>query len=74
MKFIDDLSLAEAVNLKETLLPNQTPTHPLNYHDHTHHVLPTGRLQLQNALQHLEEYSEKHHMKINTDKTKVMIF
>ena len=74
MKYIDDLSLAEAVNLREVLVENPHPSHPLQYHDRTHHLLPTGRLQLQAELHHLEEYSRTHQMQINTHKTKVMIF
>ena len=46
MKYIDDLSLAESVNLKEALMVNPNPTHPLQYHDRTHHLLPTSGLQL----------------------------
>ena len=74
MKYIDDLSLAESVNLKEALVVNPSPTHPLQYHDRTHHLLPTNTLQLQAELHNLEEYSHTHQMQINTEKTKVMIF
>ena len=74
MKYIDDMSLAESVNLKEALVPNPSPTLPLQYHDRTHHVLPTSKLHLQAALQSLEEYSRTHKMSINREKTKVMIF
>ena len=68
MKYIDDMSLAESVNLKEALVPNPSPTLPLQYHDRTHHVLPTSKLHLQAALQSLEEYSHTHQMSINREK------
>ena len=41
--YIDDLSEAEAIELKKQLVddPVQRPF-PLNYHERTQHVLPAG--------------------------------
>ena len=43
MKFVDDLTLAEEVNVKECVIqnPDPNPPRPLAYHDRTLHVLPS---------------------------------
>ena len=74
MKYVDDLSLAQAINLKECLIPNPNPTHPQAYHDRTNHTLPAYTYNLQSDLNDLAHYSESHEMVINTKKCKVMMF
>ena len=72
--FIDDLSEAEAINLKKQLMddPTQRP-YPLNYHERTKHILPGNSL-LQQNLTKIEEFTFANKMKINENKSKVMIF
>ena len=74
MKYVDDLSLVQSLNLRECLIPNPdpNPARPLAYHDRTHHLLPACDLQEQ--LNMLVEYSNTHQMRVNENKTKVMIF
>ena len=74
MKYVDDLSLAQSVNLKECLIPNTKPIRPEIYHDRTSHILPNNKYTLQDDLNELVQYSKKHEMMINTNKCKVMIF
>ena len=76
MKYVDDLSLLQSLNLKEILLPNPVcdPARPLAYHDRTNHVLPTESLTLQDQLHKLDNYCQENEMKINIKKCKVMIF
>ena len=76
MKYVDDLSLAQAVNLKECLLrnPNPYPPRPFSYHDRTNHILPSDSYTLQDDLHNLADYAKSHGMIINTTKSKVMIF
>ena len=74
LKFIDDLSVAQAINLKDCLITNPNPTLPLSYHDRTNHILPPESYQLQEQLHQLVRYSESNQMVINEDKCKVMIF
>ena len=74
MKYVDDLSLAQAINIKECLVPNPQPTHHQTFHDRTGHILPSGTYTLQDDLNNLANYSKKHDMVINTDKCKVMMF
>ena len=76
LKYVDDLTLAEAISLKSALSVENEMIweRPLRYQDRTEHLLPTGASQVQQQLVNLEEYSEVNSMKINQGKTKVMIF
>jgi hypothetical protein len=76
LKFVDDMTLAEALNLRECLVPN--PDHnqplPLAYHDRTRHVLTDTENGMQTQLDKVVQYCRENDMKLNTDKTKVAIF
>ena len=76
MKYIDDMSLAEAVNLKESLVENKdhNPQRPFTFHERTNHRLPPGAYKLQEQLNNLQLYCEENQMKINRNKCNVMIF
>ena len=76
LKFVDDISLAEAIDLKESLLPNPDPNppRPLSFHDRTMHVLPSHMMPIQGALDRMIQYCKENDMKINGQKTKVAIF
>ena len=74
MKYVDDLSLAQAIDMKECLIPNPNPIKPQTYHDRTNHILPSSSYTLQDDLNQLVEYSEDHEMRINKKKCKVMLF
>ena len=76
LKFVDDLSLAEAINVQDSLTPNPDPNppRPLAFHDRTMHVLPNHLTPIQGALNSLVQYCKENDMKINSDKTKVAIF
>ena len=76
MKFVDDMSCAQSLNIKNCLIPNPNPNpaRPLNYHDRTHHLLPTALCTLQSQLDKLEDYCRSNQMLINRSKTKVMLF
>ena len=76
MKYVDDLSLAQSLNLKECLItnPDPNPPRPLAYHDRTNHLLPTDSCQLQEQINQLVQYSDINQMKVNENKCKVMIF
>ena len=72
--FIDDLSEAEAINLKKQLINDPvTRPYPLNFHERHKLVLPGGGI-LQQNLSKVEEFTLKNKMKINENKSKVMIF
>ena len=76
MKFVDDMTLAEAFNLKDCVIPNPNtnPVRPLNYHDRTEHVLPSDSNVMQMQLDKIVRYCEDNEMRINIDKTKVALF
>ena len=70
------MTLAESINLKSNLLenPDPNPARPFQYHERTQHLLPQHKFQLQNVLDDLKIYTEVHQMKINQNKTKVIMF
>ena len=76
VKFVDDMTLAAALNLKECLQPNPDVNQPfpLAFHDRTQHVLPDNRNIMQEQLDNLIQYCEDNSMKINHNKTKVVLF
>ena len=73
MKYIDDMTIAEALDLKKCLTadPNPDPPRPLQYHQRTGHVLPVGQSAVQNMLADLKVYTETHQMKLNSKKLKL---
>ena len=72
--FIDDLSEAEAIELKKQLIIDPvTRPFPLNYHERTQQILPSGGI-LQQNLNKIESYTETNLMRINPHKSKVMMF
>ena len=76
LKYIDDLSLAEAINLKEKLVVNPVPNppRPFTFYDRTNHVLPPDACLLQDQLNELQKYCQDNQMVINQKKCKVIMF
>ena len=76
LKFVDDFSLAEAINLPEQLikLPASERCLPDSYHARTGHVLPLDRSRVYKQLQETERYARTNEMKINYKKTKLIVF
>ena len=75
-KYVDDLTIAEALNLKEKLKsdPEKVWEEPVNYHNRTKQILPINESKVQEQLTKLQQYATKNEMKINHDKSKVMLF
>ena len=75
-KYVDDLTVAEAIMLKDTLIEdeNETLEKPLTFHDRTKHLLPPDKSKVQKQLEDLQTYSDENEMKINYKKTKTMLF
>ena len=76
LKFIDDMTAAESINLKEKLInnPEQNPIRPLNFHERTQHILPQNESTVQLLLDDINSYAEDHQMQLNHEKTKVILF
>ena len=72
--YIDDLTEAVAVDLKKQVVkdPIQRPK-PLNYHERNQQILPAGSI-LQKNLEKIETFTNNNQMKINENKSKIMIF
>ena len=76
LKFVDDLTIAEAIDLPGTLIqvPENQRTHPENYHDRTGHTLPPLSSSVHQQVVKTQRFAEDHQMKINFKKTKLMLF
>ena len=72
MKFIDDLSLVESINLKGDLIKDESvQVHPLEFHRRKGLKLDESKCLTNNILKDITKYAEENDMKINSDKTKV---
>ena len=73
---VDDLTMAEAINLPDKLvsIPDSERAQPDLYHARTGHVLPVDRSNVYQELVRTMEYAGNNEMKINYKKTKAMIF
>ena len=76
LKYVDDLTLAEAINLPKNLVKLSNTERPLPdvKHARTGHVLPASESKDQAQVMQAKEYAEKNHKKINIKKSKVMLF
>ena len=73
-KYIDDLTIAVAVNLKQCLKNDENGPKPTTYHARTQHVLAREHNVMQDEVNNLKTYAKQHEMVINDDKTKVILF
>ena len=71
--FVDDLTLLEKISLKNLIQKNKM-IGPLNFHDRFNLGLPREKSILQHQLEDLKEFTLKHHMKINSKKTRCLPF
>ena len=73
IKYMDDLSLAEVINLKDLTEADQL-IGPRLFHDRNGLKLPPDKSKVQERLNELEQYVTVHDMKLNTTKTKIIPF
>ena len=75
VKFVDDHSCAIKIDLKKSLIHDPVQRlGPLNFHERTEHVLPVNSNCLHSELNDLYGYTINNLMKINVNKTKIMLF
>ena len=76
MKNVDDLTIAEAIKLKEKLISVPMSDRPLpdSYHARTGHALPEDESEVFKQLKETERYAKENNMKVNYKKTKVILF
>ena len=74
MKYVDDMSILASIDLKQRLEKSPNQIGPKKFHDRTGHILPKSNCVISDQLNLLDNYTRKHQMRINEDKTKVMLF
>ena len=76
LKYVDDFSLAETINLAQQLikLPVSERPQPDNFHSRTGHALELKNSRVFKKLEDTEKFAEMNKMKINHRKTKVIVF
>jgi hypothetical protein len=76
LKYVDDLTLAEAINLPEQLVkvPVSQRPQPDCFHARTGHALPLENSKVFNQLKKTRDYAKTNEMKLNYKKTKVIVF
>ena len=73
--YIDDLSEAEAINLKKQLIPDSTERQrPLTFYESKELVFPVENSLLQKNLTKVENFTIENKMKINSNKSSIMVF
>ena len=73
-KFVDDMTLAEAFNIAESVLPNPDRPLPDNYHARLGWKLDPEKSKIYEQIHKISEYSTVNEMKLNMKKTKFMLF
>ena len=76
LKFVDDLTVAEAVDLRKDVVPVPIENRQLpdNYHERTGHHFPNENSRVFKQLCDIEKYATENNMKINFSKTQLMLF
>ena len=67
LKYVDDLSLLEAINLQKCLENDQRDLElPLNYHNRTCHVLKNDKVKTIGKLEEIREFAQSNEMVISS--------
>ena len=74
MRYVDDLTMAEAINLPASLVEVPDRPQPDAYHARTGHALIVGKSRVLEQLKETQMYAKANDMIINQKKTKLMIF
>ena len=76
LKYVDDLLIAESINLNNELvtIPPQERDLPDQFHARTGHLLPIDKSEIHSQLLKTVKYAEENQMKLNLKKTKLIMF
>ena len=75
LKYIEDGTVAVSIYLKKCLTDDpEERSKPLNFHERTNQILPAENNLLQYYLSDTEDFTKSNLMKINSKKSKVMLF
>ena len=73
-KYVDDISIAESIDLRSSLRQSSTIVHPTPYHARLGLSLPSSTSKVFAELLKVREYAEANLMKLNLSKTNFMLF
>ena len=73
-KYVDDMTIGEAFNIKESLIPNPDRPLPDTFHSRLGLKLEPNKSKVYEQIQKIRNYSEENEMKLNLSKTKFMLF
>ena len=74
LKYVDDLTIAESIKLKDSCVTVPDRPQPDMFHARTGHALIQGSSRVFKQINEVKEYAQINDMKINTKKTKFMLF
>ena len=76
LKFVDDLTVAESLILKDSVktVPVTARPQPDSYHARTGHALANENSKVIEQIQAVDDYAQSNEMKLNLKKTKFMLF
>ena len=75
LKYIDDLTIAESVDLKNLQVkPTDQRILPEDYHSRTGHTLNTDKSSVVKQIDAIQSYASNNKMKLNLKKTKMILF
>ena len=73
-KYVDDLTILQAVNLKEVIVPNPDRPLPDQYHARLGQKLDPMKSKVYEQIQSIQEYAVDNEMQLNFKKCKFMLF
>ena len=73
-KFVDDLTIMEAINLDKSLVYNPVRPLPDSYHERTGHKLLPEKSLVYKQIQEIQDYAIENEMNVNYNKTKFLVF
>ena len=74
LKYVDDLTIAESIILKDNVSPVPDRPRPDSYHARTGHALIPEKSDVYKEIKNIEQYAASNDMKLNAKKTKFMLF
>ena len=74
MKYVDDLTIAESIDLKETLVENENRPLPDPYHSRLGLKLPEEKSMVYDQINKIHAFANENEMRMNFSKTKFIIF
>ena len=73
-KYVDDISIAESFNIKETLVPDLTLVQPVSFHERFEMKLPHNRSKVYSELLNIKELASNNQKRVNLSKSQFMLF